>query len=169
VNSKQIVAGLSVIILLVILTYPALSSGAISVDIRAAKIDNADHVYVTVKAVWVHERGQSNVTGWKSVFNGSQMVDLVSLGNLAKPLATSQVSVARFDAVRLGISNVTWVFNKTSTTLLIASPNIDSALDFTLVATKGVNLTILLGGRQELIGASHFFQATMTATATEAS
>jgi hypothetical protein len=169
VNSKQIVAALSVVILLVILTYPALSTGTISVNVRAARIDDADHVYLTIKGIWVHERGQSNVTGWKSVFNGSQMVDLVTLGDLAKPLATSQVSVARFDAVRVGISNVTWVSNKTSAPLVIASPNLDSNLNFTLVATKAVTITLLLGGRQEVVGPSDFFQATMAATVTEVS
>jgi hypothetical protein len=169
VNSKQLVAALSVVILVVILTYPALSSGTISVDVRAGKIDSADHLYVTIKAVWVHEKGQSNASGWKSVFNGSQMVDLATGTSLVTPLATNHVSAARYDAVRFGISNVTWVFNKTTTTLLIASPNIDATVDFTLVANKSVTLTVLLGGHQELIGASKFFQSTMTATVTGAS
>lgn len=102
-NSKQVVAALSVVLLLVILIYPAVSTGNISVIIGGIKIDKADHVYVTVGGLWVHERGQSNATGWKLVSNQSQTVDLISLENLTKPLATSQISVARYDSFRQSI------------------------------------------------------------------
>jgi hypothetical protein len=169
VNSKQVLAALSVVLLLVILIYPAVSSGNISVTIRGLKVDNADHVYVTVGGILLHARGQSNTTGWKLVSNVSQTFDLISLANLTRPLATSQISVARYDSVRLSLSNVTWVFNKTTTSLLIGSPNLDANLEFTLVAGRGLTITILLGGHEEVIGASKFFQATMTATATEVS
>jgi len=169
VNSKQVVAALSVILLLVILIYPAVSTGNISVTIRGLKIDNAEHVYVTVTGVWVHERDESNATGWKSVSNQSQTIDLISLENLTKPLATNEISVARYDFVRLSLSNVTWVFNKTSTSLPTTSPNLDANLEFTLAAGRGLTINVLLGGQQEVIGASKFFQPTMTATLAEAS
>ena len=168
-NSKQIVAALSVILLLVILIYPAVSTGNISVTIRGLKVDNAEHVYVTVAGVWVHERDESNATGWKTVSNQSQTFDLISLENLTRPLATSEISVARYDFVRLSLSNVTWVFNKTSTSLPTTSPNLDANLEFTLAAGRGLTINVLLGGQQEVIGASKFFQPTMTATLAEAS
>lgn len=168
-NSKQVVAALSVVLLLVILIYPAVSTGNISVIIGGIKIDKADHVYVTVGGLWVHERGQSNATGWKLVSNQSQTVDLISLENLTKPLATSQISVARYDSFRVSLSNVTWVFNKTATSLLTASSNLDATLEFTLVAGRALTINILLGGHQEVIGASKFFQATMTVTVSEVS
>jgi hypothetical protein len=169
VNSKQVVAALSVVLLLVILIYPAVSTGNIAVSIGGLKIDNADHVYVTIYGVWVHERGQSSSTGWKSVSNQSLTVDLISLENSTKPLATSKVSVARYDSVRLSLSNVTWVFNKTTTNLLTASSNLDANIEFTLVAGKPLTITILLGGQQEVIGTSKFFQTTMNVTVTEVS
>ena len=168
-NSKQIVAALSVILLLVILIYPAVSTGNISVTIRGLKVDNAEHVYVTVAGVWVHERDESNATGWKTVSNQSQTFDLISLENLTRPLATSEISVARYDFVRLSLSNVTWVFNKTTTSLPTTSPNLDANLEFTLAAGRGLTINVLLGGQQEVIGASKFFQPTMTATLAEAS
>jgi len=169
VNSKQVVAALSVIILLVILIYPAVATGNVAVAIGGQKIDNADHVYVTVVGVWVHERGQSNSTGWKSVYNQSQTVDLISLENSTTPLATSQISVARYDAVRLTLSNVTWVFNKTTTNLLSTPSNFDANIDFTLVAGRALTINILLGGSKEVIGASKFFQGVMTVNVTEVS
>lgn len=144
-NSKQVVAALSVVLLLVILIYPAVSTGNISVIIGGIKIDKADHVYVTVGGLWVHERGQSNATGWKLVSNQSQTVDLISLENLTKPLATSQISVARYDSFRVSLSNVTWVFNKTATSLLTASSNLDATLEFTLVAGRALTINILWG------------------------
>jgi Domain of unknown function (DUF4382) len=166
VNSKQIVAALSVVLLLVILIYPAVSTGSVLVTIGGIKIDEADHVYVTVGGVLVHERGQSNATGWKSVSNQSQTIDLISLENLTKSLATGQLSVARYDSVRLSVVNVTWVFNNTTTNLLTVSPNLDANLEFTLAAGRELTIAILLGGHQEVIGASKFFQANMTVTAT---
>jgi hypothetical protein len=101
------------------------------------------------------------------VYNQSQTFDLISLENLIKPLATSQISAARYDSVRVSVSNVTWVFNKTSTSLLSASPNLVANLEFTLVAGRALTINILLGGHEEVIGPSKFFQATMTATVTE--
>lgn len=163
-NSKQVVAALSVVLLLIILIYPAVSTGKISVTIGGLKVDKADHVYVTLSGVWVHERDESNATGWKSVSNQSQTFDLISLENLTKPLATNEISVARYDFVRLSLSNVTWVFNKTTTSLPTTSPNSDANVDFTLVAGRGLTITILLGGQLEVLGASKFFQPTMTAT-----
>lgn len=163
-NSKQVVAALSVVLLLVILIYPAVSSGTISITIGGVKIDNADHVYVTIYQVWVHEMGQSNETGWKSVSNQSQTIDLISIENSTKQLATSRISVAHYDFVRLSISNVTWVFNKTTTSLLTPSPNLDANLEFTMVAGRELTIALVVGGQQEAIGATKFFQPTITAT-----
>lgn len=168
-NSKQIVAAVSVVILLIILVYPALSTGTISVALGSLKIENADHVYVTVNAVWVHEKDQSSTAGWKSVFNQSQVVDLISLANSTKPLATSQMPIASYDSVRLVVSNVTWVFNKTTTELTPASPNLDSSVDFTLATGKGVSITVLLGGQQQTVGVSKLFEGNLNVTVTEMS
>jgi len=103
------------------------------------------------------------------VSNQSQTFDLISLENLTRPLATSEISVARYDFIRLSLSNVTWVFNKTTTSLPTTSPNLDANLEFTLAAGRGLTINVLLGGQQEVIGASKFFQPTMTATLAEAS
>jgi hypothetical protein len=61
------------------------------------------------------------------------------------------------------------VFNKTTTNLLTASSNLDANIEFTLVAGKPLTITILLGGQQEVIGTSKFFQTTMNVTVTEVS
>jgi hypothetical protein len=168
-NTKQVVAAVSVVVLLIILVYPALLTGTISVAIGSMKIDNADHVYVTIEGIWVHEKGQSNATGWKSVSNQSQVVDLISLESSTNPPATSKMSVASYDSVRVVVSNVTWVFNQTTTKLLTASPNLDSNINFTVAAGKDLSITILLGGHQETVGGSKYFATVVKVTVTEVS
>ena len=165
-NSKQILAAVSVVILVILLVYPTLSTGTVSVAIKATKFGNADHVYLTVNSVWIHQKGQSSSAGWKLVANNSQTLDLVTLTDSAKGLATGQVPLATYDSIRLDVSNVTWVFNKTTSTLSTPSPTLDSSLDFTVAAGKSPSITIVLGGNQQVIGSSKFFVATVNATLT---
>jgi hypothetical protein len=137
-----------------------------SVGIKSMKFENADHVYLTVNSVWVHQTGQSSSAGWKLVANNSQTFDLVLLANSTKSIATGQVPLANYDSIRLDVSNVTWVFNKTTSSLSTASPNLDSNLDFTVAAGKNLSITVVLGGHQEVIGSSKFFAASVNATLT---
>jgi hypothetical protein len=166
VNSKQLLAAVSVVILVILLVYPTLSTGTVSVAIRSMKFEKADHVYLTVYSVWVHQTGQSSSAGWKLLANNSQTLDLVSLANSTKSIATGQVPLAGYDSIRLDVSNVTWVFNKTTSTLLTASPNLDSSLDFTVAAGRSLSITVVLSGHQEVIGTSKLFAASVNATMT---
>ena len=78
-NSKQVVSAVSVVVLLVILLYPTLSTGAVSMTLKSNKIGNADHVYVTLRDVWAHQTGQSESQGWRILSNTSKTLDLVSM------------------------------------------------------------------------------------------
>ncbi len=93
-------------------------------------------------------------------------MDLVSLENSTNLLGTGQVASGDFDSIRIEVSNVTWVFNKTTTPLGIASPEIDGTLDFTVGAGKGTNVLITLTSQQELIANSEYYTATLSATLT---
>ena len=165
-NSKQVVAAISAVILVVILVYPAVSMGTVSVSLRSSGIGKADHVYVTIDSVWAHTEGQASGTGWKVVSNQSVSLDLVSLENSTKLLGTGQVPSGDYDSIRIEVSNVTWVFNKTTTALGISSPEVDGALDFTVGAGKGTDVLITLSSQQQLIANSEYFTATMNATQT---
>ncbi len=166
-NSKQVVAAVAVALLLIILIYPAISTSGVSVSVRSTKIEGADHIYVTVNGIWAHRRGQASTVGWTPLANQSQTIDLVSLVNSTKPLGAGQLPVASYDAVRLVLSNVTWVFNKTTTRLSIVSPRLDATLEFTAVAGRESSITVVLGGQQQVVGESRFFAATLNATLTE--
>lgn len=165
-NSKQVVAAISAVILVVILVYPAISMGTVSVSLRSSGISKADHVYVTIDNVWAHPKGQASGAGWTVVSNQSVNMDLVSLENSTKLLGTGQVPSGDYDSIRIEVSNVTWVFNKTTTTLGIASPEVDGTLDFTVGAGKGTNVLITLSSQQQLIANSEYYTATMNATQT---
>lgn len=163
-NSKQIVAVVSAIALVVMLAYPALSTGSVSILIRSTKIEDADHVYVTVGNVWVHRVGQPSSDGWELVSNQSLTVDLVSLENTTVTFAKEQVSLGNYDGVRLGISNATWVFNKTTTRPSIELPQLRTKLEFTVQAGRESTITLVLTGHQEQIGDTKFFISNLNAT-----
>lgn len=163
-NSKQVVAVISIVVLLVVLAYPALSTGSVSVVIGSKKIENADHVYVTIEDVWVHTAGQASFEGWHMLSNQTKTIDLVSLANSTTALGEGDISVASYDKVRIDVSNVTWVFNKTNTKLQLDSPQLPASLDFTVKAGKEVAITLVLTGHQEDLQGTKSFISTLNAT-----
>ncbi len=169
VNSKQIVAAVSAVVLVGILVYPALSTGTVSFILRSTNIENADHVYVLVGDVWVHRLGQSSSDGWKLVSNQSQTVDLVSLKDSAVTFAKGQVPVGGYDGIKMAISNVTWVFNKTTTRLSVQIPQLQNNLDFRAQAGRESTISVVLTGQSEIVSGAKFFVPNMTATLSGAS
>jgi hypothetical protein len=164
VDSKQIVAAVSVVILIVILVYPAVSTGNVTVLLRSAKIDQADHVYVTVSSVWAHRQGQPVSNAWQLVSNMTETVDLVSLENTTLTSAKQLVPVGGYDSVRIDISNVTWVFNKTTTRLSVQSSQVETNLDFTAQAGQDATITLVLSGHMEEISGTQLFVSKLSAT-----
>ena len=163
-NSKQIVAAVSVVVLVIMLAYPALSTGTVLNTLASAKIANADHVYVTVGNVWIHHAGHSQSDGWELVSNQTQTVDLVALANNTMSLPKAQIPVGGYDNVRMELTNVTWAFNKTTTRLSVESTQLQARLQFTIQAGGEVTITMMIGGHQEQIQGSKFFISTFNAT-----
>jgi hypothetical protein len=164
VNSKQIIAVVSAIALVVMLAYPALSTATVSILIRSTKIENADHVYVTVGNIWIHRAGQPSSDGWELVSNRSLTLDLSSLENTTVAFAKGQVSLGTYDTIRMQVSNATWVFNKTTTSLSIEFSQVQTKLDFTVPAGRESTITLVLTGHQEQIGETKFFTSNLNAT-----
>lgn len=162
-NSKQVVAAVAVVALVVILVYPSVSIGTVSVSIRATSVDKADHVFVTIDGIWAHPKGQANA-GWSSVSNQSETVDLVSIQNSSKFLGKGQIASGQYDQVRIEVTNVTWVFNKTTSSLGITSPELQAPLDFTVGTGGGASITITITGQKQLIANSDYFAGTLAAT-----
>ena len=169
VNSKQIVAAVSAVMLVVILVYPALSTGTVSVVVRSMNVENADHVYVLIGNVWVHRLGQSSSDGWALVSNQSQTLDLVSLKSSAVTFAKGELPVGGYDGIKMVISNVTWVFNKTTTKLSVQIPQLQTSLDFKAQAGRNSVIAVVLTGHSETVGNSKFFVPGMTASLSGAS
>ena len=165
-NSKQVVAAVSAIVLVIIVVYPAVVVGTVSVSLASAKISKADHVYVTIKSVWAHQRGQASGAAWVLVSNQTVSEDLVSLENSTKFLGSGQVSSGDYDSIRIQLSNATWVFNKTTTVLGVTSPQIDAPIDFTVGAAKTTTILITVSAQEELIANSTYFTGSMNATLT---
>jgi hypothetical protein len=164
VNSKQIMAALSVVVLVTILGYPALSTGTVSILLRSTKIEQADHVYTSVSNVWVHRLGQSSSDGWELASNQSLTVDLVSLENTTMTVAKAQIPVGSYDGIRIEISNVTWVFNKTTTRLSVELSRLQTKLEFTTQAGRGSTITLVLSGHTEEVRGIKSFVSYVNAT-----
>ena len=162
-NSKQVVAAASAILLLVILIYPALSSGSVSISLKSTSISKADHVYVIIKDVWAHRAGQSQSQGWELVFNTTKTLDLVSLVN-SPDVIKGNPPVATYDALRLDVSNVTWVYNGTSSNLQLESTQLSSSIHFTVKTSQDLPLIMVVNGGSEILQGEKFFTATLNAT-----
>jgi hypothetical protein len=164
VNSKQIVAVVSVVVLVAILAYPALSTGTISIVLASSKMENADHVYALVGNIWVHRLAQSSSGGWELVSNQTQTIDLITLENKSMPFAKHQIPVGSYDSIRMEVTNVTWVFNETTTRLSIESTQLQTKLVFTVQAGREGTINLILGGHMEEVRGTKFFVSNVNAT-----
>ena len=165
-NSKQVVAAVSAVVLIVIVVYPSLAVGSVSVSLASARIRKADHVYVTIDRVWAHPADQPIGSGWVIVSNQSLRADLVSLQNSSLLLGSGQLTSGTYDAIRIEVSNVTWVFNKTKTNLGTVSPEIDGTINFAVGAAKPTTILVTVTSQEELISNSEYFTGTLNATVT---
>lgn len=163
-NSKQIVAAISALVLVVILVYPTFSTGTVSASLNSTKIAGADHVYVTVGNLRIHHAGRPQSDGWEVVHNQTQTVDLVFLENTTLSFPKGQVPLGSYDSIRMDLTNVTWAFNKTNTKLSVQSTQLEVKLDFTSQGGRTVSVILLLSGHQELLQGSKFFVSTLNAT-----
>lgn len=162
-NSKQVVAGISVVVLLVILIYPALSSGSLVILLESKSIPKADHVIITITGVWAHRAGQIQSQGWELVFNSTKNVDLISLAS-SPDVIKGNAPAGTYDTLRVDVSNVTWVFNRTSSNLQLESDQLTSSIDFTVRSSQDLPLIIVIVGRSEILQGQRFFAATLNAT-----
>ena len=165
-NSKQIVAVVGILALLAVIVYPALSTGPVSITVGSMRGEKADHIFVTIDDVWAHRAGQVSPEGWELISNQSQTVDLVALSNSSATLGKGTLSVAKYDMVRVDVSNVTWVYNKTSTQLQVESSQIPTNVEFTIVSGKETVIALVLTGHEESISGTNFFTSQLNATAT---
>lgn len=164
-NSKQIVSVVAAVALVLIIVYPAISTGTVTVYLKSTNLENADHVYVLVKEVWAHQAGQSDVEGWKLITNQSQTLDLVNLRDSAATLGKGELSLASYDGIRLNVLNVTWVYNKTSTNLQVEFSPLQVTVDFVVKAGGASSVTLVISGHKEELQGSSLLAATLTATA----
>jgi len=162
-NSKQIVAAISTILLLVILIYPALASGTLSFSLESKTIPKADHVIITITGIWAHRQGQSPNQGWELVVNSTKSIDLMSLVT-SPDVVKGNAPVATYDNLRIDVSNVTWVFNGTSSNPQLESDQLTSNILFTVRSSQNLPLIIVIIGRSDILQGQRFFAATLNTT-----
>jgi hypothetical protein len=164
VNSKQIVSIVAAIALGLIIVYPAVATGTVTVYMKSTNVEKADHVYAVVKEVWAHQAGLSDVDGWKLISNQSQTVDLVNLQSSTATLGKGSLTLASYDGIRLNIVNVTWVYNNTSTNLQVEFSQMQVNVDFAVKAGGNSTITLVISGQEEELQGSNVFVGTLTAS-----
>jgi hypothetical protein len=86
--------------------------------------------------------------------------------NSGKLLGSGEISSGEYDSIRIEVSNATWVLNKNTTTLGMASPTIDAPIDFTVGAARATSILLTLSPREEPIANTEYFVGTLNATLT---
>ena len=162
-NLKQVIAAISVLALLVILIYPALATGTVSIVLKSNPIVNAEHVYITVDDVYVHRAKQESGQGWELLSNTSRRFDLISLVN-ASEMIKGAIPVGSYDSLRFDLSNATWVFNGTTNNMQLESGQLVSNIDFTCRASGDQALIVVVNARTETLQGQKIFAATLNAT-----
>ena len=162
-NVKQVIAGIGLVALLVVVVYPALATGTITISLKAGNISLADHVYVTVTDVSAHRAGQGGDQGWELIANQSRRIDLVTLGASPIVLGSGQIPASTYDMLRIDIGNVTWVYRQNSTDLQLQSPLVSANLNFTVEAERSVGVEMVLSGQSLNVVGTEYFSPTLTA------
>ena len=162
-NSKQIFAAISAMILLVMVFYPPLASGSLSISLKSATIADADHVYMTIDDIWGHRQGQSQSQGWELLFNTTTTIDLVSIATSPRFLKGS-VPIAIYDSIRVDVSNVTWAYNGTSSNLQLESRQLTASIHFAVKSSQDLPLIVVVSARSETLQGQKYFTATLNAT-----
>src|SRR5438128_11111859 len=82
--------------------YVYMYEGSIDVAVRDAS-GAWSHVYVTFTQVWVHEAGKSEDMGWHNLTVAQSSIDLASVVNVSKLLASARVGPGEYKDTGLAV------------------------------------------------------------------
>jgi hypothetical protein len=78
--------------------------------------------------------------------------------------AKQQIPVGGYDSIRMELSNVTWVFNGTTSRLSVESPQIQAKLGFTAQTGRELTIILVLSGQMKDVSGTKFYVSNLNAT-----
>jgi len=121
VNSKRIVAAILLVIVAAMIIYPPLSTGDVSIEFTSKGSGSANHLYVTISLIELHEAGVNNSTGWNRVSNATVTLDLVDSNSLAHAGVKGTVHTGHYDAISIAVNSATLVIGSNETALALST------------------------------------------------
>jgi len=121
VNLRRIVAAILLIIVAVMIIYPPLSTGTVSIQFTSKGLGSASHLYVTISLIELHEAGVDNSTGWNRVSNMTITLDLMDSKSLVDSLAKGTIHTGHYDTISITVDSAALVIGSNETTLALST------------------------------------------------
>jgi hypothetical protein len=125
--------------------------GTVSIYVKDLP-DEWSHVNVTFSEVKIHEASAGNESGWHTLELQNQTIDLASLVNVSKLLASGNVSVGKYTQIRLVVVSVTGVMtNGTHVNFTVPSGELKTTHPFNVTEDQTQALVLDIDLSQSIV------------------
>jgi hypothetical protein len=114
--------------------------------------DTISHVNVTISTIQVHMAagGNNTTTGWLTVTNQTQTLDLISLKNVTAIIANANLSIGLYTQIRLQVTACTVTVNNTTYNATVPSGMIKLNHNWALKTNQTTTLTLDFNAEKSL-------------------
>ncbi len=118
--------------------------GKVSVYVKDAPVSATwAHVNVTFSMVQIHASNASGTSGWINLTISTSTIDLATLVNVSKLLASASVKPGNYTQIRLVVTNVTGVMvNGTKVNFTVPSGELKTTHPFNVTGGSTTKLTL---------------------------
>ena len=110
------------------------------------------HVNVTFSEVKVHLASGNNDSGWQTLSIKNGIVDLVTLTNVSKLLASSAIPTGKYTQIRIVVNSVTgMMLDGTNVTFTVPSGELKTTHPFNLTAGSTEKLTLEIDLQRSIV------------------
>jgi hypothetical protein len=142
-NPRRIVAVILLLLVAAMIFYPAFSKGTVRMRFVGNGVGSADHLYVTMGPIEVHDAALDNQTGWQKVSNQTVMLDLMNRKSLSEFTAKGTVQTGWYDMVSIHVVSASLCMGSNETVLALSSDQY--AADISFVIKTSTEATVIIG------------------------
>jgi len=163
-NSRRIIAAVLLVIIVIMIIYPSLSVGTVSVRFDSKGTGSAEHLYITLSMIQFHEAAFDNQTGWTDALNKTVTLDLIDQTNLAESSVKIMVRTGHYDKVAIHVSSASLVLGSNKTDLALSSERYVAEVPLVLKLAEGAQMALQLSYNISAIQATGIFDTVIEAT-----
>jgi len=141
-NPRRIVAAILLIVVVTLIVYPPLSTGTVSVRFKSKGVGSADHLYITVNLIELHEAGVDNRTGWNLISNATRTIDLIDPDSLASFVVEGTVHTGWYDMIAIQVASASLVQGSNETALELSSEQYYATVPLVLKTFSRLTVTV---------------------------